>query len=499
MSSPNFKFFLLLFFHFFSGRLPGFGFQDEMTGRHKINLDMCEGPFLRKIILYTLPIILTGLLQLLFNAADLIVLGNFCGSHSVGAVGVTGHLISLMVNLFMGLSVGVGVCVAQGLGAKDDEAVHRAVHTAIPAAAVCGLVLTAVGVIFSRTFLEWMETPADIIDLSALYLRIYFAGILPILVYNFGAAILRAAGDTRGPLLFLMIAGVLNVGLNVLFVTLFRMDVGGVALATTLSQCVACALVLVRLARRKDACRLMLRKLRFYRTALLRIVRIGLPAGLQGCIFAISNVIIQSSINGLAMLHGTALLDGSVASGNIEGFIYVTMNAFQQTAVNFVGQNTGAGRRENISRILVICLSCVSVAGLAVGWLAIAFSHPLLSLYVGQNPDAVMYGTQRIWVIASVYFLCGIMDVMSGALRGMGSSFSPMLICVIGVCGVRLVWIYTVFRLETFHTLQWLVFSWPLSWVFTFAALLVAFLFFRRRSRRRAPPPETVRANENES
>lgn len=452
----------------------------------KADPDLCEGPFLRKIILYTVPIILTSLLQLLFNAADLIVLGNFCGGHSVGAVGATGSLINLMVNLFFGLSVGAGVCVAQRIGAKDDAAVFRAVHTAIPTALISGIILTAVGVPFSRTFLEWMGTPEDIIDLSALYLQIYFAGILPILVYNFGAAILRAAGDTMGPLLFLMIAGVVNVGLNIMFVTLFGMDVGGVALATTLSQLLACGLVLWRLARRKDACKLYFSKFRIYKKALSEILKVGLPAGLQGCLFSISNVIIQSSVNGLAVQNGTALLDGNTASSNIEGFVYVTMNAFQQAAVNFVGQNYGAKKYENIGRIMGICLGCVTVAGLAAGWTAIIFSRPLLSLYVGDNPAAVEFGIQRIWVICAVYFLCGLMDVMSGTLRGMGSSLTPMLICVIGVCVLRLVWIWTVFAMEPFHTLQWLVASWPLSWIATFAALLVSFFLIWKRRRKKA-------------
>ncbi len=457
-----------------------------MMLRAKVNPDLCEGPFLRKIIVYTIPIILTSLLQLLFNAADLVVLGNFCGGHSVGAVGATGSLINLMVNLFFGLSVGAGVCVAQRIGAKDDEAVFRAVHTAIPTALISGVILTAVGVSFSGTFLEWMGTPPDIIDLSALYLRIYFAGILPILVFNFGAAILRAAGDTKGPLLFLVIAGVVNVGLNILFVTLFQMDVGGVALATTLSQLLACGLVLWRLARRKDACRLEFRKFRIYKAALVQIIKVGLPAGLQGCLFSISNVIIQSSVNGLAVQYGTALLDGNTASANIEGFVYVTMNAFHQAAVNFVGQNTGARKYGNIPKIMGACLGCVTAFGLAAGWLAILFSRPLLGLYVGDNPAAVEFGIQRIWVIGSVYFLCGLMDVMSGTLRGMGSSLTPMLICVIGVCVLRLVWIWTVFSMEQFHTLQWLMVAWPLSWIATFTALLVSFFIIRKKREKKA-------------
>ncbi len=439
--------------------------------------DLCSGPFLKKIILFTLPIIATSLLQLLFNAADLIVVGRFCGSASLSAVGATGALINLLVNLFMGLSVGAGVCVAQGIGAKNDEAVHKTVHTAIPAAVLGGMLLTAAGIALSPPMLTLMDTPEDILPLSVIYLRIYFGGIIPILLYNFGASILRAAGDTRSPLIFLSVAGVLNVLLNLCFVILLDMNVAGVSLATVLSQTLACALVLRKLAKRKDACRLFPAKLRIHPQALLKIVKIGLPAGIQGSLFSISNVIIQSSINGF----GQIVLTGSTAAANLEGFVYVSMNSFTQTAMTFVGQNTGARKYENIGRIARICLLCVSTVGICAGGLVRLFGQPLLSIYISDEPAAFPYGLIRLTFVCLPYFLCGIMDVMSGTLRGMGSSLVPMIITVCGICGFRLVWIYTVFSMERFHMPEMLFVSYPISWAMTFLVLGVCYFVMRHK------------------
>lgn len=447
----------------------------------KKSMDLCSGPFLKKILLYTLPIIATGLLQLLFNAADLVVVGQFAGSEAVGAVGATGSLINLLVNLFMGLSVGAGVCVAQAIGARNDDSIHQTVHTAIPAAVIGGVVLTVVGIVLSPQMLELMDTPNEIIDLSVLYLRIYFAGIIPMLLYNFGASILRAAGDTKSPLIFLSIAGVINVVLNLIFVIAFRMSVAGVALATSISQTISCVLVIRALMRRPDACRLVFAKLRIYPTALLKIVRIGLPAGIQGSLFSISNVLIQSSINSF----GTLAVSGSTAAGNIEGFVYVGMNSFHQTAMNFTGQNIGAGRYENLGKIMRVCLVCVLVVGVTLGGLCYAFAEPLLSIYLTDEPAAIVHGVTRMTYVCVVYFLCGLMDVMSGVLRGMGASLSPMLVTVLGVCGMRLAWIYTIFQVDRFHTLDCLFLSYPISWVLTFAALLCCYFFVRRRLNRK--------------
>lgn len=443
----------------------------------KKTADLCSGPFFKKIVLYTVPIILTGLLQLLFNAADLIVVGRYAGQEALGAVGATGALINLLVNLFIGLSVGAGVCVAQGIGAKNDEAVHKAVHTAMPAAVIGGILLTFVGIVFSPQMLALMDTPEDVIDLSVLYLRIYFAGIIPMLLYNFGASILRAAGDTRSPLLFLSIAGVVNVGLNLVFVIYFHMSVAGVALATALSQTLSCVLVLIALCRRTDACRLIVSKLRLHPSALLKIVRIGIPAGIQSSLFSLSNVIIQSSVNSF----GTIVLSGNTAAGNIDGFVYMAMNSFHQTAMNFTGQNMGARKYENLGKIMHICLLCVGIVGVVLGGSCFLFAEPLLSIYLRDETEAIVYGVTRMGYVCVPYFLCGLMDVMSGVLRGMGASLSPMLVTVIGVCGMRLAWVYTIFRTEAFHTLESLYLSYPISWALTFAALLCCFFVLKKR------------------
>jgi len=444
--------------------------------------DLCTGPFFKKIVLYTLPIIATGLLQLLFNAADLVVVGRYAGKEAVAAVGATGALINLIVNLFMGLSVGSGVLVAQGIGAGDDDMVHRTVHTSFPAAFFGGILLTFVGVGFAPSLLHLMDTPDDVINLSALYMRIYFAGIIPMLLYNFGASILRAAGDTKSPLIFLSVAGVVNVVLNLVFVTQFHMSVAGVALATALSQLLSCVLVLIKLTRRQDACRLMWRKLKIYPSALWKIARIGLPAGIQGSLFSISNVIIQSSINGF----GSVAMSGNASAGNIEGFVYVSMNAFHQTAMNFMGQNMGARKYENFGKILRICLLSVGTVGIVLGGGCYLFAEQLLSIYLGTEVEAITYGITRMSYVCLTYFLCGLMDVMSGMLRGMGASLVPMLVTVLGVCGMRLGWIFTIFQMEGYHTLPCLYISYPISWIVTFAALLICFLVLKRRLAKRA-------------
>ena len=445
---------------------------------------MLQGPLLSGILLYTLPIILTSVLQLLFNAADLVVVGQFRGSASLAAVGATGAVTNLIINLFIGLSVGAGVCVAHGIGSKNEEAVHRTVHTALPAAVISGLVLTVVGVCFSKTFLIWMGTPENILPLSTQYMQIYFCGMTFNMVYNFCAAILRAAGDTKSPLIFLSIAGLINVGLNLLFVALFGMNVDGVALATTISQGVSAVLVVLVLMHRKDACRLELKKLRFYKPQLLKMVRIGLPAGVQGSLFSISNVLIQSSINSF----GDIVMSGNAASGNIEGFVYVTQNAFHQTAVNYVGQNMGARQYDRVKKILWTCLGCVSVAGLVMGLTVRYFGDMLLSIYITDSQEAIYYGLLRMTYICIPYFLCGLMDVSTGALRGMGASLQPMIISVLGVCGIRILWIYTIFQVPQYHTPQCLYSSYTVSWVATFIFQLAAFLIlFRRRSRQQLP------------
>lgn len=434
---------------------------------------LTQGPLFLNIIYYTIPIILTSLLQLLFNAADLIVVGQFCGSISVAAVGATGSITHLVVNLFIGLSVGAGVCMAHATGGRDEEAMHRTVHTALPVALLSGSVLTVVGVTCSEQFLVWMGTPDAVLGLSTVYMRIYFAGMIFNMVYNFCAAILRAAGDTKSPLIFLTIAGVINVILNVLFVTVFHLDVAGVALATTISQCVSSVLVVWALMRRTDGARLHLNKLHFYKAQLLKMIGQGLPAGIQSSMFSISNVVIQSSINSF----GEVFMSGSAAAANVEGFSYVCMNAFHQTALNFTGQNVGAGQYKRVSKITNICMACVVVAGVVTGGALYIFAPQLLSIYIPDSQEAICYGIERLAYVALPYFLLGMLDVITGVLRGLGVSLTPTLISVLGVCGFRIGWISTVFKIPEFHTAAGLFISYPISWILTFVAQFILYLF----------------------
>lgn len=438
---------------------------------------MLQGPLLPSIISYTVPIILTSVLQLLFNAADLIVVGQHCGSVSVAAVGATGAITNLIVNLFVGLSVGAGATMAHAIGSRDEISMHRIVHTALPTALVSGAVLTVVGICLSETFLIWMGTPETVLPLSTVYMQIYFGGILFTMVYNFCAAILRAAGDTRSPLFFLTFAGVANVLLNLLFVKVFDMNVAGVALATAISQAISAVLVVWALMRRDDACRLRLKKLRFYRPQLLRIIGLGLPAGIQGSLFSISNTLIQSSINSF----GDVLMSGNAAAANIEGFVYVSQNAFHQTAINFTGQNAGAGQYQRIKKIMWTCLGCVTVVGIAVGGAAYLFAPQLLSIYVPDSAESVAWGVVRMGYIALPYFICGLMDVSTGVLRGLGASVPPMIVSILGVCAFRVGWIYTVFQIPQFHTPESLYISYPISWIITFAAQLIVCLWVYRK------------------
>lgn len=444
---------------------------------------MREGPILKSVIVYTVPIILTGLLQLLFNAADLIVVGWFSGSDSVAAVGATGALTNLIINLFIGLSVGAGVAVAQGLGAGNGKQTSEAVHTAVPVAVISGIFLTVIGVLFSRNFLELMGTPdGKLLRLASVYMQIYFAGMTFSMLYNFGSAILRAAGDTRSPLIFLTIAGVLNVILNIVFVALFKLDVAGVALATSISQAVSAILVLLALMKRQDACHFEFEKMHIYKNALLRMVKIGVPAGLQGSLFSISNVLIQSSVNSFGAAH----MSGSAAASSIEGFCYVTMNSFHQTSLNFCGQNYGAGDFKRVKRITWVCLMTVAVAGFVVGNLSYIFGRELLKIYITDSPEAINYGMERLKFMVVPYFLCGIMDTTTGSMRGIGSSVIPMIITVVGVCVMRIVWIYTVFALPQYHTFSGLFISYPISWLLTFAALFISFTVVMRRKEKKA-------------
>ncbi len=448
--------------------------------KSKKNIDMLSGSILKNITRYTVPIILTGILQLLFNAADLIVVGQFCGSISVAAVGATGSITSLLVNFFVGLSVGTCVCVAHSLGAGDDERVHRTVHTAIPTALISGAFITVIGVAFSETFLRMMNTPENVLPLSATYMKIYFGGVIFMMLYNFSASILRAAGDTKSPLIFLTLSGVVNVILNFIFVVYLHLDVAGVALATTISQAISAILVTVTLIRRTDACKLYFKKLKFYKAEFLRILSIGLPAGIQSALFSISNVLIQSSINSF----GDVFMSGNAAAANIEAFVFVILNSFHQTALNFIGQNMGANKVRRIKKILYGCLGLVTVIGIISTTSLYLLGPKLLTFYITDSPEAIQWGMVRITTLFLPYTILGLMDVMTGALRGMGVSLAPMIISVLGICGIRILWIYTIFQIPEYHTPECLFSSYTISWIVTFTVQFAAFLIVYRKKKK---------------
>lgn len=442
-------------------------------------MDMCSGPLAGKILLFSLPLILSGILQLLFNAADIIVVGRYAGSDSMAAVGSNTALINLLVNLFMGLSVGANVVVANFFGAKKDEAVSDTVHTAIAVGLIGGILLAVVGVLGAEQFLVWMGTPENVLNLAKLYLQIYFLGMPAFMLYNFGAAILRAVGDTKRPLMYLMVAGVINLILNLCFVIRFHMGVAGVGLATVLSQIVSTLLVLRALMSSKGSLKLEIRKIRIHKEILSRILRVGLPAGLQGIIFATSNVLIQSSVNSF----GSVTMAGNTAAGNIEGFVYTSMNAFYQANISFTSQNYGAHRFSRIKKSLLWCECMVIITGLIMGWGAVLFGKELMQIYSTQA-EVIEVGMLRLKVICGTYALCGIMDVLVGSIRGLGYGMLPMIVSLMGACVFRVIWIFTVFR--QFRSLMILYVSYPISWILTASVHLICFIIIFRRKEQKA-------------
>ena len=450
----------------------------------KKKIDMLSGPLAWPLITYAVPIMLTSVLQLLFNAADLVVVGAYCGSFSVAAVGATGAITNLIVNLFIGLSVGTGVAVAHGIGSREWEQVRNTVHTAVPMALVSGLFLTVLGVGLSRRILRAMGTPEEVLGLAATYMEIYFLGITAHMLYNFCASMVRAAGDTKSPLVILTAAGVVNVGLNILFVRYLGRNVDGVALATVLSETGAAIAIVILMVRRTDGCRLDLRKLRFHKEPLKKMLRIGIPAGIQSCMFSLSNVLLQSAVNGF----GAVAVSGNAAVANLEGFMYVIENSFHQTAVNFVGQNCGALQFRRVKKVTGLCMVYAAVAGILFGGLMCLFGPQLLSLYITDSPEAIAIGISRMFVDVAPYFLFGLQDVVTGALRGIGASFVSMILTVLGICGIRVLWIYTVFQIPRFHSQTMLYISYPLSWIVTLVIQLTAFAVIFRRMQRRCPP-----------
>lgn len=443
-------------------------------------MDMTSGPLLGKILAFSFPLMCSGVLQLLFNAADIIVVGRYAGHTALAAVGSTSSLINLLVNLFVGLSVGANVLIARSYGAGRMEAVHKGVHTAMLTALVGGIALIFVGLAASRPMLSLMGTPDDVIDQAALYLRIYFVGAPSLLVYNFGAAILRAVGDTRRPLYFLTLAGVLNVILNLVFVIVFSMGVAGVALATILSQTLSAWLIVLCLMHNTGAFQLVLQELRIDKEQLQEILRIGVPAGIQGMVFSLSNVVIQSSVNSF----GSAVMAGNTAASNIEGFVYTCMNAVSQTSMSFVSQNVGARRFARVDQVVLRCMLLSAGVGILLGNSAYLLGRWLLGIYTPE-PQVITYGLYRMSVVCTTYFLCGWMDCLACSVRGLGSSMLPMIVSILGACVLRIIWVMTLFQWE--RTQLCLYLSYPVSWAITAAVHLICFLVLRRKIRTTQP------------
>ena len=442
--------------------------------RQTFEIDMCNGPLLPKMLLFTIPLILSGVLQLLFNAADVIVVGQFAGNEALAAVGSTSSLTNLLVNLFIGMSVGVNVLVARYYGGKQDGEVSETVHTAIVISVLGGVLLAVIGIVLAKPLLTLMDTPEDVIKHSVLYMRIYFMGMPVMLLYNFGSAVLRAIGDTRRPLFYLSIAGVINVCLNLWFVISLHMGVAGVALATIISQAVSAVLIVRCLIQSEGCFRLYPEKLKISWDKLLRIARIGLPAGIQGSLFSVSNVLIQSSVNSF----GSVAMAGNTAASNIEGFVYTAMNAVHQTAVSFTGQNLGGKRFDRISKILAQCLMLVTIIGLVMGNAVVLFGEPLLGLY-SSDTEVITYGQKRLLYICTIYCMCGIMDVLVGSIRGLGYAIMPMIVSLLGACVFRVVWIYTIFSWN--RTLETLYISYPVSWTLTALVHLICYIIVKKK------------------
>ena len=445
--------------------------------KSKYEMDLCSGSIVKKLLIFTFPIMLSSMLQLLFNAADVAVVGKFAGNASLAAVGSTTALINLLTNVFIGLSVGTNVITARHFAAKEEKDVSQTVHTSIFISIIGGIILTIIGIIFAPMILELMGAPRDVLDLAAKYLRIYFLGMTATTLYNFGSAILRAIGDTRRPLIFLIISGIVNVVLNLLLVaTPLNMGVAGVAIATAVSQCISAILVIICLVKEKSSIHLDWKNLKIHKEKLIKILKIGLPAGIQGSLFSLSNVVIQSAVNSF----GKIVIAGNSAAANLEGFVYVAMNAFHQSAITFISQNVGAEKYRRVNRIIFISIGSVTAVGIILGGGVTIFGEYLLKIY-SSSPDVIDAGMLRLKYICAVYFICGIMDVLVGILRGLGKSITPMIVSLMGACVFRLVWVYTIFQIEQFHTIETIYLSYAISWILTAATHTAVLIILRRQ------------------
>ncbi|MDD4689535.1 MAG: MATE family efflux transporter [Eubacteriales bacterium] len=444
----------------------------------KYNIDMSNGPLLKKIIIFSLPLMLSGCLQLFFNAADMIVAGQYAGRNALGAVGSTSSLINLIVNVFMGISTGVNVIIALCIGAKDKKNASEVAHTAVASSIIFGVLVGVIGFASAKPALTLMKCPPEVIGGAVTYMRIYFIGAPALLFYNFGSAILRAAGDTKRPLYYLSLAGVINIIVNLIFVINFHMGVAGVAWATVISETISAILVLRCLMKSDDIYKIELKKIMIHTDKFKRIIKVGLPAGIQSALFSISNVLIQSSVNSL----GAAAVAGSAASGNLEGFVYTAMNSFHHTAMAFTGQNAGAKKFDRVRKILLLCSGLVIVIGVVLAGLFLLFKNPLLKLYIPDDPEAIKYGITRLTVIFATYYLCGLNEVIVGVLRGIGASLMPTLNSVFAICILRIIWVTTVF--SAYGTMTALFVSYPVSWTVAIIMQLACYFLAMRKIKR---------------
>lgn len=447
---------------------------------YKPDMDMCSGPLFRKILIFALPIMAMNILELLFNTADMVVVGRFSGSDALAAVGATGSLINLIVNLFMGLSVGTSVVVAQDYGAGQPDAVSRSVHTSIAISIIGGLVVMVAGIGLCKPLLYMMGTPEDIFALAELYMKIYFIGVPALMVYNFCAAILRAVGDSRHPMYYLITAGIVHVIFNLFFVIVLHMSVEGVACATVISQYLSVLLILICLYRYDGAIRFIPRQLlHIDRNKLRDIVKIGLPAGLQGLLFSISNVLIQSAVNSF----GSTMIAASSAAANVESYVGTTMNAYYNAAITFTGQNMGAKKYDRIDTVAKVCTTLIFATWILLSGAILLFGRSLLAIYT-SDPEVVDLGMLRMNVMMVAYFTCGTMNVYPGLTRGMGHSVLPMLCTLIGACLMRIVWLATFF---TWHpTVIMLFVCYPITWALAGLGQAGSFLYVRGQIRRHA-------------
>jgi len=447
--------------------------------KKKYEMDMCSGSVFQKMLFFAIPLMCSSILQLLFNAADIVVVGRFAGDNALAAVGSNTSLINLLTNVFVGLSIGTNVLTAQYYGGKKEKDLKETVHTSVLLSICSGVILTIIGILGAKPLLELMQAPEEVLGLAVIYLRIYFLGMTSTMVYNFGSAILRAVGDTQRPLYYLLGAGIINVILNLFFVIVCHMGVAGVAAATAISQTISAILVVRCLIKEQGGIHLEPRELKINGEKFARIIRIGLPAGFQGMVFSLSNVVIQSAVNSF----GAVAVAGNSAAANIEGFVYMAMNAFYQATISFTSQNYGAKEYKRVYKILFAGELYAIITGVVLGNLAVFFGKPLLGIY-SPSADVVEAGLGRMKVICTLYALCGMMDVLVGALRGIGYSVIPMIVSLIGACGLRLLWIATIFQIPEYHSMRTIYISYPVTWTITFLVHAITFLIVSRRALR---------------